>query len=54
MVQFIVILESFFDEIKITDLKDHWQTVKIFKIKKIFDACAIDHLDYNNYSILDF
>jgi hypothetical protein len=34
-------LERYLGEIKVSELKDLWQTVKVYKIKKLFDSVAV-------------
>jgi hypothetical protein len=34
-------LASYLEKVKVSELKDLWETVKLYKIKKIFDTNAI-------------
>jgi hypothetical protein len=32
--------DSYFDNIKTSEIKDFWTTIEVYKIKKLFDATA--------------
>ena len=33
-------LESYFQDIKVSEIKDYWTTVQVYKIKKLYDSVS--------------
>jgi hypothetical protein len=39
---------------EVSELKDHWTTLQVYKIKKIYDKAAITHPEYQKHTHLPF
>ena len=45
---------SYFENLEVSELKDHWTTYKTYKIKKIYDKASTQHPQYPKHTHLDY
>ena len=36
-------IESYFENVKTSEIKDYWTTIQVYKIKTLFDGVASKH-----------